>query len=224
MRYFPAPLTLAITLYALLFSPVAQAENQYITDSITINLRSNPVNDAKIIGKALTSGNPVEVLQRSPNGKWARVRFQQMEGWLPAEFLQKEQAASDRLLELQERFNALSHGSGNETVQSKNMEIELQTLRTSLQQLQRERDAALRQLVDLKMTSAGPSELAAAKTALEAKRTQLSIDNERLAVEVARLNDSERSDFLFYGGLIVFGGMIAGWLMARLSGRRPSNW
>lgn len=218
---FIRPITL---LAALLCGSALHAENQYITDTITVSLRSNPVNDAKVIGSPLTSGHPVELLQRSPDGKWARVRFQQLEGWLPANYLQKEQAARDRLLELQARFQALSRGQKTGDTKSQDIAVEMQALRASLQQVQRERDTALQQLGELKLTAAGPGKIAASNLALTEKATQLSIDNERLAAETTRLRDEERSDFFFYGGLIVFGGIFIGWLMARQSGRRSSGW
>ncbi len=225
MHYITSIFPWSITLFAMLCcSTMAHAENQYITDTVTISLRSNPVNDAKIIGSPLTSGHPVELLQRSPDGKWARVRFQQLEGWLPATYLQKEQAARDRLLELQARFDALSRGQKTGDTKGQDSAVEMQALRASLQQVQRERDTALQQLGELKLTAAGPEKIAASNFTLTEKATQLSIDNERLTAEVARLRDEDRSDFFFYGGLIVFGGIFIGWLMARQSGRRSPGW
>ena len=202
----------------------AHAEIQYITDTLNTPLRANPVNDAKLVGAPLASGNPVEVLQHSPDGKWARVRFQQTEGWLPANFLQKEQAARDRLLELQARFDALDREQRTGGGQIKDFEAEVQSLRASLQQAQAERDVALAQLGDLKLSAAGPQKLAASNQSLSARSTELAIDNERLKAEVDRLGHDQKASFFFYGGLVVFGGMFVGWLMARQSGRRSSGW
>jgi SH3 domain protein len=203
----------------------ANAEIQYITDSLSVPLRASPVGDAKIVGNPLTSGNPVELLQRSPDGKWARVRFQQIEGWLPANFVQKEQAARDKLLELQARFEALDREQQTGGGQLKDLEAEVQSLRASLQQAQAERDTALQQLGDLKLTAAGPQKLAASNQALNTRAAQLAIDNERLKAEADRLAHDQKSSFFFYGGLVVFGGMFVGWLMARQSsGRRSSGW
>ncbi|MFZ5697343.1 MAG: TIGR04211 family SH3 domain-containing protein [Pseudomonadota bacterium] len=202
----------------------AVAETQYITDTLSTPLRSSPVNDAKPVGNPLTSGNPVDVLQRSPDGKWARVRFQQLEGWLPTTFLQKEQAARDRLLELQARFEAIDREQKTSSSQSREMEVEVQSLRASLQQAQTERDTALQQLGELKLTAAGPQKLAASNQTLSAKAAAMAIDNERLRAEVERLNHDQKASFFFYGGLVVFGGMLVGWLMARQSGRRSTGW
>lgn len=203
----------------------ALAEIQYVTDSLTVQLRASPVNDAKAVGNPLTSGNPVEVLQRSPDGKWARVRFQQVEGWLPASYVQKDQAARDKLLELQARFEQLDREQKTGGGQLKDFEAEVQSLRASLQQAQAERDIALQQLGDLKLTAAGPQKLAASNQALNTRATELAIDNERLRAEADRLAHDQKASFFFYGGLVVFGGMLVGWLMARQStGRRSSGW
>ncbi|MFZ5756649.1 MAG: TIGR04211 family SH3 domain-containing protein [Pseudomonadota bacterium] len=201
----------------------AHADVQYITDSITVTLRASPVNDAKAVGNPLSSGNPVEVLQRSPDGKWARVRFQQVEGWISTAQLQKEQAARDRLLELQARFDAIDREQKTGGSRLKDLEAETQSLRAALAQTQAERDSALQQLGDLKLNAAGPQRIAESNRELNARAVTLGIDNEKLKAEVERLGSSERSDFLLYGGLIVFGGIIIGWLLARQPGRRSSG-
>lgn len=222
VRWLPAlRLACALSLCAAL---PAHAEIQYISDSQSITLRSNPVNDAKVVGNPLVSGNPVEVLQRSPDGRWARVRFQQVEGWLPAGYLQREQAARDRLLELQARYDALDREQRTGGGRLKELEAEVQSLRAALQQAQAERDTALAQLGDLKLVAAGPEKLAASNQALNSRAAQLSVDNERLQAEVLRLTQDEKSDFFLYGGLVVFGGIVVGWLMARQTGRRSSGW
>lgn len=221
-RLLPA-LRLACALSVLAALP-AHAEIQYISDSQSITLRSNPVNDAKAVGNPLVSGNPVEVLQRSPDGRWARVRFQQVEGWLPAGYLQREQAARDRLLELQARYDALDREQRTGGGRLKELEAEVQSLRAALQQAQAERDTALAQLGDLKLVAAGPEKLAASNQVLTGRATQLAVDNERLQAEVLRLTQDEKSDFFLYGGLVVFGGIVVGWLMARQTGRRSSGW
>jgi len=211
-------------LMLLVATGFARAEIQYITDQVATPLRANPVGDGKIVGKPLVTGNPVEVLQRSPDGKWARVRFQQVEGWLPANYLQKDQAAQDRLLELQARFDAMSREQKTGGSRVGDLEAEVQSLRASLEQVQNERDTALAQLGDLKMSAAGPQKLAATNQSLSIHATKLAIDNERLKTEVERLTASESAHFLFYGGLIVFGGVVIGWLMARQQGGRRSGW
>lgn len=214
----------ALGLLLALATGAAHAEIQYISDTLTVSLRSNPVNDAKTVGNPLTSGNPVELVQRSPDGKWARVRFQQYEGWLPASYLQKEQSAHDRLLELQARHDAMLHEQESGSARLQGSEAEIQTLRAAVAQLQSERDSALQQLGDLKMNAAGPERLASSNRALEEKTRQVAIDNERLKSEVDRLQHDQRTDFFFYGGLVVFGGVLVGWLMARQGRRRSTNW
>ncbi|MFZ5723209.1 MAG: TIGR04211 family SH3 domain-containing protein [Pseudomonadota bacterium] len=202
---------------------IRAADTAYITDRLTVTLRASPVNDAKAVGNPLFSGNPVDVLQRSPDGKWARVRFQQVEGWLPANLLQHEQAARDRLTELQARFDAIDREQKTGGSRLQDLEAEVQSLRTALAQAETDRDTALRQLGDLKLTAAGPQQLAASNSELHARSVELNVDNERLKAEVTRLTRTEESDFMLYGGLIVFGGVVIGWLLGRQPGRR-SGW
>lgn len=199
------------------------AEPGYITDRISTPLRVNPVTDAQTVGEPLSSGMPVEILQRSPDGKWARVRFQQMEGWLPGNLLQSTQAARDQLAELQARYDALAREQKGEDGQMKDLQAEVQALRAQLSQAKADRDTALRQLGDLKFDSAEPQQLAASNRQLGERASQLDIDNERMSNEIRRLEDDHSSSFLLYGGLIVFGGVVIGWLLGRQPGRR-SGW
>lgn len=220
----PRTSTLLSALLFALAAGRAQAEVAYITDQLTVTLRSGPVGDAKVVGNPLSSGNPVDVLQRSPDGKWARVRFQQVEGWMAANLLQKDQAARDRLTELQARFDALDREQKTGGSHTRDLEAEVQSLRAALTQAQGERDTALQQLGELKMNASGPQQLAASNRELNARSVTLDVDNERLKAEVARLTRSEHASFLLYGGLIVFGGVVIGWLLGRQPGRRSSGW
>lgn len=213
----------AVLLPLLLAAAPAQAEIQYITDSLSVQLRNTPASDGKLLPVPVRSGNPVEVLQRSPDDKWARVRFQQTEGWLAASYLQKEQSAHDRLLELQGRHDALVREHDTAAARLKELDVELQTLRAGQAQLQEERDTALRQLGELKLNAAGPTQLAASNRSLGEKATLLAIENEKLQVEVDRLRHERSADFLLYGVLGALACVVAGWVMAR-SGRRSSGW
>ncbi len=214
-----------IAVAGLLFCAVSSfaAEPGYITDRISTPLRVNPVNDAKTVGEQLISGTPVDILQRSPDGKWARVRFQQVEGWLPANLLQSGQTARDQFAELQARYDALAREQKGEGGQMKDLQAEVQALRAQLAQMTADRDTALKQLGDLKFDSAEPQKLATSNQQLGARTTQLGIDNERMSNEIHRLEEDHSSSFLLYGGLIVFGGVVIGWLLGRQPGRR-SGW
>lgn len=217
------PMAIAI-LFLLAGGEARAADTQYITDMLTVTLKANPVNDAKPVGNPLVSGNPVEVLQRSPDGRWARVRFQQVEGWMPASYLQATQGARDRLQELQARFDARDAEHGTQSRKLAALEAEAQALRAELLKANTARDTALGQLGELKLGAAGPEQISRTNLSLGAQVTALKIDNEKLVAEVSRLTADSSADQMFFGGLIVFGGIAIGWLMARQPGRRSSGW
>lgn len=212
----------ALALFAV--SLPAAAETFYVTDVLTTPLRSSPVNDAKTVGTGLQSGNAVDVVQRSPDGKWARVRTPQGEGWVQAHLLQKEPGARGLLEELQSRHDALAreHRAAQERLTV--LEADKQALVASIGQAHQERDTALQQLAELRIGAAGPQQISDNNRALATELGVLKVEREKLAAEVARLADDQRADFLLYGGLVVFGGLVAGWLMARQAGRRSSGW
>ena len=216
------PLLLLLLLLAL--APAAAlAETQYVSDALTVTLRNNPVSDGKPVGTPLAAGNPVDVLQRSPDGRWARVRFQQYEGWLPTAQLQRDPGARDRLQDLQGRLDAMTREHESAIARARQLESDNEALKAQLAQTQAERDAALREFGDLKINAANPQQLAARSNSLQAQVAQLTIDNERLQAEITRQDADRSTRFFLYGGLLVLLALFMGWLLARPA-RRAGGW
>jgi SH3 domain protein len=94
----------------------AGAETAWVKDELTLNLRSGPGTQYRILG-AVQTGDSVEVLQRTEG--WTKVRVagdsEDTSGWIPAGYLQAEQPAEMRLAsfrsesaEMRERFETLN--------------------------------------------------------------------------------------------------------------------
>lgn len=82
-------------LLCLTWPAPGQAETVYVTDRISVILRSAPGPEGVAL-KSLTSGAPLEVLER--NGKLARVRdADRIEGWVETWALSSEAAARSQL-------------------------------------------------------------------------------------------------------------------------------
>ena len=76
----------------------AVAETMYISDSLTVPLRSGPSNSHRILHRGLASGTTMEVLERDEEAGFAHIRTERgTEGWLPMQYLVSEPIARDRL-------------------------------------------------------------------------------------------------------------------------------
>lgn len=81
----------------------AYAETAYVTDRLTVNLRSTAT-EVGITVKPLDAGAALEVLERA--GLYARVRDKQGgEGWIEARQLSTDLPARAQLAKLQDEFN-----------------------------------------------------------------------------------------------------------------------
>ena len=65
----------------------AQAAEIGVVTSDPLNFRAGPSTDATVLDQ-LTEGSQVEILERSPDGQWLRVRIPRgLEGWVSAKFV-----------------------------------------------------------------------------------------------------------------------------------------
>jgi SH3 domain protein len=85
---------LAACTAALGLAGAAAAETAWIKDSISLNLRTGPSNEHRIL-TTVTTGDSVEIVERGEG--WMLVRSGEIEGWMPAGFLQAEEPARVRL-------------------------------------------------------------------------------------------------------------------------------
>ena len=92
-------LATALTLAALGTSSTAQAETAWISDRLTVPLRSGPSNANRILHRGLPSGTRMEVLARDSDSGFVQIRTDRgTEGWLPEQYLVSEPIARDRLV------------------------------------------------------------------------------------------------------------------------------
>ena len=92
---------------ALLIPLSAQAETSYVTDQLEVGLRAGGSTRYKVI-KMLPSGTPLEVLGVNRTTKYAQVKtLDGAVGFVPADQLQTEPAARNRVAALEARLAEL---------------------------------------------------------------------------------------------------------------------
>ena len=203
---------LAISWLALPTQPLAAVGDvNYISDVVTVPLRSGPSNAHRIIHRGLPSGTKMTILATDEEAGFTQVRTDGgLEGWVTSQYLTGEPIARVKLATAEKRLLALKTEIDKErearvTIQSEYKETEAtnQTLESQVQSLAKE-------LAELKSISADPIKA-------HARNLELTQQNERLVNEVSdlsstvrRLENNVQLEWLLYGGALVLIGLILG--------------
>jgi SH3 domain protein len=193
------------------FAGPAVAETAYISDSLTVPLRSGPSNANRILHRGLPSGTRLEVLARDDDSGFVQIRTDRgTEGWLPSQYLVDEPIARDKLIaanrrirdltetidQLQGRLSELT--SGKSASDASNAELGGQ-----VQALEQE-------LAEIKRISAGAIAQNETNKELLALNDRLRGEVDELVATINELEDNVRQRWLLIGGGLVLAGLILG--------------
>jgi SH3 domain protein len=193
------------------FAEPAVAETAYISDSLTVPLRSGPSNANRILHRGLPSGTRLEVLARDDDSGFVQIRTDRgTEGWLPSQYLVDEPIARDKLIaanrrirdltetidQLQGRLSELT--SGKSASDASNAELGGQ-----VQALEQE-------LAEIKRISAGAIAQNETNKELLALNDRLRGEVDELVATINELEDNVRQRWLLIGGGLVLAGLILG--------------
>jgi len=191
----------------------------YITDQVDIPIRSDKVFGDNII-RSLPSGTELSILQITDNNAWAQIKYEDTVGWIIASYLSKDPPAREELKKLKRTYNA------NKLLISK---------------FQTEKDELEKQLVSLKQENADlviqSSKSQAEKAHIEQiyqDALKLEHENERLIQETLQLKtelqlaenntqiekDTSQRNWFIVGSLVLFFGMLIGYIVPGLVKRR----
>jgi SH3 domain protein len=191
--------------------PPATAETVYISDVLTVPLRSGPSTANRILHRGLPSGTSLEVLRRDEGSGYAQVRTGNgTEGWLPMQYLVSEPIARDQLQQANRRVQRLEQtiaelrGRLGEVQQDKN------SAETTKSALEAEVNALQQELAEIKQVSASAMETAAANTRLTELNARLRKELDDMVAEADVLRENMQQRWLLIGGGLVTLGLILG--------------
>jgi len=192
-------------------SAVATAETVYISDALTVPLRSGPSNAYRILHRGLPSGTKMEVLGRDEESGFTQIRTSRgTEGWIPTQYLVNEPIARERLIVANREIQRLNGLMKKQESQLGSLNREKGEAQQSSSGLQREVTTLEKELADIKQISAGAIE----EHATNQRLTEL---NERLRNEVAglvrerdALQDNAQQRWLMIGAGLVLLGLVLG--------------
>ena len=201
-------------------STIASADSiVYITDQVDIPIRSDKSFGDNII-RSLPSGSELSLLQITDNNVWAKIKYDDTVGWIIASYLSKDPPAREELKKLKRTHNA------NKLLISK-FEDEKATLEKEIMSLKNENANLIVQ------NSKSQAEKAHIEQIYE-DALKLEHENERLIQETLQLKtelqlaenntqiekDTSQRNWFIVGALVLFFGMLIGYLVPGLVKRR----
>jgi SH3 domain protein len=216
----------AIALSICLFSEGVWATGAYVTDSLTITLRSGPSIENKIIAM-LSSGQLVEVLDS--RGDWSLVSLlkngqSSKEGWVVSRYLMTRQpwerqatSLTKENTQFKEKLTALEKEFREAVRREKEPEIKLKETAKFLNKLKKEHES-------LKRGAAGYLKLKATNRATQSKLESTQKELEGLTEKYESLRSSQRNKWFATGAGVLLFGLIVGLVLGRQQKKRRSSY
>ena len=224
-RLNTTPLTIACVVLFAIFGSAgpAYAQTAYISDNLTVPLRSGPSNANRILHRGLPSGTELEILARDEDSGFVQIRTTRgTEGWLPEQYLLEEPIARDRLVIANRRIAELSGTVEQQRAQLGNLNRDKGQADQSNVSLQRQVKTLERELADIKQISAGAIEQNESNERLNVLNERLRIEVDDMVGEVSNLENNVQQRWLMIGGGLVFVGLLLGVIIK--SRPRRSAW
>ena len=189
----------------------AAAETLYISDVLTVPLRSGPSTGHRILHRGLPSGTALEVLGRDDDAGYAQVRTNGgTEGWLPLQYLVAQPIARDRLQEANRQIQRLEQTVAELRGRLGDVQEDKTEAETSNSELQTRANALQLELTELKRVSASAMETAAANKRLTELNARLREELDDMVSELDVLRENVQQRWLIIGGGLVLLGLILG--------------
>ena len=201
-----------------LAAAAAQAQTRYVTEDLTITLRTGPGSDRKIIAM-IPSGDAVEIV--SSGDEWSQVRYSDKEGYVLTRYLTDRLPPAIALAQLQRKYDDLStrHKQAQEQLdqisnQNKTLNSELSQTQSDLGKLNKAHETLKSESTEFLKLKARYEK--AVKEMKSAKDKYEEIDS-----AFNKLANNQLNKGLLYGGGLVFLGLVLGFVLKRPKRRSP---
>jgi SH3 domain protein len=202
----------------------AAAKKSYVTDKLEVQMRSGHSLQHKSL-KLLTPGTSLTILDQDAESGYSRVRLDSgEEGWVLTRYLSAEPTARNLLDEatrklegalednrrLREELAALKSGKEGTDKASRQQQTEIERLNT--------------ELIAIRQASANALQIQAERDRLQESVIALERDLEAMRREKNALDSDYRQDWFLIGAGVLFGGVLLGVILPKLSWRKKSHW
>ncbi|WP_342348954.1 TIGR04211 family SH3 domain-containing protein [uncultured Nitrospira sp.] len=212
MKFLIYLVFLSFSCLGLTTEPLAAVGDvNYISDVVTVPLRSGPTNGHRILHRGLPSGTQLTILGTDEEAGFTQVRTNDgMEGWVTSQYLIEEPIARVKLAAAEKRLQSLKAEIDKErearvSIQAVHKETDAnnRTLNSQAQSLAKE-------LAELKRISGDSINEHARNIELVQQNTRLAAQVEEQSNKAMQLEENLQLKWLLYGGALVLIGLVIG--------------
>ena len=189
----------------------ATAATRYISDELTVPVRSGPSGGHRIVHRGLASGTSMEVLGVDEDAGFTHIRTRGgTDGWVRTQYLVTEPIAKHKLAAAQRDMKRAQDALAKEQSRVKELTQTTRTqssTNTSSQQTIKNLET---ELTEIKRISAGAIEAYDNNQKLQEVNARLQEELDDLAESHGRLQDDSENDMLMIGGGLILLGLLAG--------------
>jgi SH3 domain protein len=223
MKRFPLSYPLILMLALLPQTFAWSATTLYVSDELTIPLRTGGSNQYRIL-KFLESGTALTVVDRSEDGSYTQVTTSDgKDGWVETSKLMQQKSARDRIVDVNRRMEQMRDREGD----LKKSIADLQAERNDLQQQTADLNRKLRALEDelarLKKTAAEPIMISRQNRTLEHELAQERATTQALEQENMELKDRGIKEWFMIGAGVSLGSLFFGLIIPNFKWRRKRD-
>ncbi|MDT8403316.1 TIGR04211 family SH3 domain-containing protein [Sulfuriflexus sp.] len=214
-----------ISFILFLASAAVLADTRYVSDELTITVRSGPSNQHQIV-KMIRSGARLNVIEEVVNNgkQYARVQAGEMKGWVLSQYLTPTPIARDQLEAAQDKtgkYRAENASLKKQLADQQQARIEVEKQR---EQFRQRAEQTAQELKSLKQASARPLELARNNEQLRQELATHLSEVQLLRQENADLKSRDEREWFIAGAAIVLISIIFGILLTRIRWQKRSSW
>ncbi|EWH10160.1 hypothetical protein DS2_09447 [Catenovulum agarivorans DS-2] len=181
------------------WSTTAVAEQTaYVSDQLTIFVHTGPTRNYRIVG-TIEAGTPITVVEKSEDGSFSKVEYDDKTGWVETQYLSNEQSLKQKYVQTQQALDQAS--------------AELAEVSSKLNTQQSEKMLLESQLERQQQTNAK------LEASLQNYQTQLA----QLQQSDAETQEKVKMDWLIKGGILSLGSLIVGYILAMMPRRKKRS-
>jgi SH3 domain protein len=215
----------SIAFFAMIFVlPSAFGETVWVSDQFEVMLRTGP-STSNAIERMLSSGTELELIEEDAEAGYSRVMTRAgTEGWVLSRYLMSEPAAREQLATLTQQLTdasaeGVSMGSQLETIRS-----EHEAAKSRIAELEQDKADMQAEIDKIRRTAANVLAIDKQNMNLQQQLTDAEITVSILEQENDQLASRTTRNWFITGALVLFGGVLLGLLLPRLSWSRRSRY
>jgi len=195
----------------------AAGSTRYITDSIEIPLRSGASHKHRI-KRMMPSGTEVKILEVDPTG-WAKVAYKGSEGWLPANLLENQPVAKDRLATQVQKTSAVEAKFNDLKLELSTLQTRFDETSTELKNIKQEKFETTQELNRLKEISSNAVQIDEQNQEMKGLLSRLEDENSIMREQIDQAEDVVKRQWFLTGGGVLLLGLLLGRFF-RVPGKR----